>query len=634
MSAELEVLELRGIQQRVAQQAQFNTVVARVDAKFCSLKAQVRSLQERIKAEHNSHQQQQLMLVGTAFFPDVKVVAIDGTLFPACKATLMEASPVLKAMLSAGLKEQRTSEIKTEFPAAALRIVLTALHCPALDAYGQQPFSVLLAACRLCEEWQLLAALTSLAAKMTKEAATAKPSPADWIAALSAAKERMAANLLNRVWQEVAEEAARALALAMPAAASAEGFANLDIPAVCQVMRYVQTATIELPSVEVCPLAPDFTEVDGGLSTDADPFSVNGIAIRLKAKKNAFYMDVDLDAIQQPGKHLYHGSIVGKITVSINHSQGTTVPIQVTGSTMAMSEEDVWSFEQILPFESMDAFLENGQCIVKGVFKIAAEQRRYEVFNRWLLDSGRIEAPLSVLAALACLRACVSGINPWDMTGVTLKTELQSRDLSSQGEMKELQVRLADAVSVETQCNSCEDVDIACKSFTRLIAHNFDSFRRHDMDSLCKLDAASLSLVLCDDRLRVKSEDKLLKVVVKWARCPGRAIEMVDKIMPLVRFPLIRSLTTPSQDLKTLLQVSSILPALVKEALDLQLTPLNKRKRADGWRTFTPQKFALIEGVLEEETVPRNKRRRLCTNDEVPCLDPAQQLYSAVFQTP
>jgi len=78
-------------------------------------------------------------------------------------------------------------------------------------------------------------------------------------------------------------------------------------------------------------------------------------------------------------------------------------------------------WEQFRSLESMETFLEDGLCIVKGVFKIAAEQRRYELFNRWLLDSGRIETPLSVLAVLTCLRACVSGINPWDMTGATLK---------------------------------------------------------------------------------------------------------------------------------------------------------------------------------------------------------------------
>jgi len=72
----------------------------------------------------------------------------------------------------------------------------------------------------------------------------------------------------------------------------------------------------------------------------------------------------------------------------------------------------------------------------------------------------------------------------------------------------------------------------------------------------------------------------------------------------------------------------------VKEALELQFTPLNKRKHEDSWSTFIPEKFALIEGIFGEETVPRNKPRGLCTNDEVPCLDPAQQLYSAMFQAP
>lgn len=325
---------------------------------------------------------------------------------------------------------------------------------------------------------------------------------------------------------------------------------------------------------------------------------------------------------------------VNPATVSINHPQDTTTPKQQTTKGLAFEKGLGWGCSEFLPLKDVDAFLEDGLCIVKGVFKIAAEQRRYELFNRWLIDSGRIEAPLSVPAALACLRACVSGINPWDITVVKLKAALQSRDLSSWGQKKELQVRLADAVGIETQRNSSEDVGIACKSFTRLIAHSFGVLHKLYLDSLCQLDAASLSQVLSDDFLHVNSEDKLLEVVIKWAQYPGRAIEIVDKVMPLVRFPLIPLFTSPSPELKTLLQVSTILPALVKEALKLQSTPLNKRKREDGWCTFAPQKFALIEGVLEEETVPRNKRRHLCTKDEVPCLDPAQQLYSVMFQTP
>ena len=621
------VNELRGIPQRVAQQLRFDATVKRVSTKFRSLKAEIRSQKKHLKA-----------LARAAFFPDAHVLAIDGTRLPVRRKIMMRASPVLRSMLSAGFQEQHQGEIKTEFVSSALRVVLSTLHYPALDVSGEQPFAVLLAACKICDVWVLPEALVTLATKMTsKEAATANPSPADWIAALSAAKMYTAANSPNQVWQEVAEEAARALALAMPAAASAEGFANLDFTAVCQVMRYMQDATIELPSFTVCTRAPDFSKADGVLLTDSDPFSVNCVALRLRAsKKNESDMTVLVHAIQEPSKLLRHGFIVGSLTLSINHPEGATAPMQKTRNVRAVSKGFPIG-HTFLGVEGLDALLMDGACIVKGVFKIAAEQRQYELFNRWLIDSGRIEAPLSIPAALACLRACVSGINPQEMTVATLKTELQSRALSFEGPKKELQVRLADAVSVETQRNTCEEVGIACKSLAMLIACNFDSLCQHNVDNLCELDAldaASLSLVLCDDRLEVNSEEKLLQVVTRWAKYPGRVIEMVDKVMPLVRFLFICSLTLPSPELKALLQASSILPALVKEALELQLTPLNKRKREDGWGTFTPQKFALIEGVLEEETVPRNKRRLFCIHDKVPCLDPAQQLYSAVFQTP
>ena len=251
--------------------------------------------------------------------------------------------------------------------------------------------------------------------------------------------------------------------------------------------------------------------------------------------------------IQQHVMPLCHGFMVGTYTLSINHPQ------KISKDMKAFLQGGGGGWSNFLPLKDVGAFLEDGLCIVKGDFKIAAEQRRYELFNRWLIDSGRIKEPLLVPAALACLRACVSGINPWDMTVPTLRTELQSRDLSSQGQKKELQVRLADAVSVETQRNSCEDVGLAYKSFAKLIACSFDLPHQHDLDSLCHLDATSLSQVLCDDFLHVKTEDKLLEVFTIWAHCPGRTIEIGDKVMPLVRFPLLRSLTSPSPELKTLL---------------------------------------------------------------------------------
>ena len=70
---------------------------------------------------------------------------------------------------------------------------------------------------------------------------------------------------------------------------------------------------------------------------------------------------------------------------------------------------------------------------------------------------------------------------------------------------------------------------------------------------------------------------------------------------------------------------SLVISELLQEAIKLQYeTNPQARER------FTPKKHTLIDGVLEGETVPRNKRRRLCTTDVVPTLDPAASLFIAI----
>jgi hypothetical protein len=70
---------------------------------------------------------------------------------------------------------------------------------------------------------------------------------------------------------------------------------------------------------------------------------------------------------------------------------------------------------------------------------------------------------------------------------------------------------------------------------------------------------------------------------------------------------------------------SSVITELLQEAIKLQF-----EVSKDARENFTPKKHALIDGVLEGDTVPRNKRRRLCLTDQVPTLDPATSLFSAM----
>ena len=110
---------------------------------------------------------------------------------------------------------------------------------------------------------------------------------------------------------------------------------------------------------------------------------------------------------------------------------------------------------------------------------------------------------------------------------------------------------------------------------------------------------------------RVPEDADVLAAAVKWASCEGRAVATIDKVMPLVRFPLV-SMLSPSDELKALKQRSDVVAALVKEALELQLTP-------NEVQAFTPAKHPLFDGVLTsaETPVPRAKKRKLNPNDKI-----------------
>ena len=109
------------------------------------------------------------------------------------------------------------------------------------------------------------------------------------------------------------------------------------------------------------------------------------------------------------------------------------------------------------------------------------------------------------------------------------------------------------------------------------------------------------------------------------AQATGRTDETVARVMPLVRFPLV-SLLRPSAALKALQQQNAVVAQLIKEALALQVKPTT------AVATFTPTKHQLLEGVLRDtDDVPRAKRRKLCKDDKVVTLDPAEALFAAAF---
>ena len=62
----------------------------------------------------------------------------------------------------------------------------------------------------------------------------------------------------------------------------------------------------------------------------------------------------------------------------------------------------------------------------------------------------------------------------------------------------------------------------------------------------------------------------MLEHAVRWVSYAGRTTDVIDKAMPLVRFPLVSILKLPSA-LKTLQARSEVVKELIKEALKYQV---------------------------------------------------------------
>ena len=500
--------------------------------------------------------------------------------------------------------------------------------------------------------------------------------------------------------RKVVTAAAKALALAMPAAAEEEGFKDLGIKMFLKVLRYVPQKTIKLrldPSL--------WGDASYMARADSDPFSVTGLEIGLAKFKQQAGRDACVSVNQHSldeGFQQHVDEILGKVEQKdgpeerervfqkikgfqsikvLNAEDGIQTRAKKGAPMLTLDEREFLTLsqcgflqdltakyapqlsarwngilerkaavvdgkvclflyhpctQQVKQLESFsllhgyttlsqdliqDHHDEDGGLKIEGEITISASQRRYELFSYWLQVSGRTEALVSVPAALTCLRLIIGGVDACHNLE-SLRAEAEKRGLSSaENDLECLQVRLADSVSAETQLSLDEDAVLVCKSLVDLMADGgFRRLCRVRPRSLWQLDATSMSQVLAHRKLDVDSESAVMDVVCKWALHPGRSIEVVDKVMPLVRFPLIDSLLTPSRELKELKTRSAVVAELWEEAIEAQFRG-----------AFTGKKHRLIPGVSIDDLVPRNKRRKMCKDDKVPQRGLVRALDDLVF---
>ena len=111
-----------------------------------------------------------------------------------------------------------------------------------------------------------------------------------------------------------------------------------------------------------------------------------------------------------------------------------------------------------------------------------------------------------------------------------------------------------------------------------------------------------LADVLADSELRGHDESRILDEAICWAQLAGRTDEVIAKVMPLVRWPLVPLLGRMAS-LKPLMNRCPVVKELVEEAIGLQLKP-------ELQHSFTPKKHRLMDSVEDTEGQPRHKRRK------------------------
>ena len=108
---------------------------------------------------------------------------------------------------------------------------------------------------------------------------------------------------------------------------------------------------------------------------------------------------------------------------------------------------------------------------------------------------------------------------------------------------------------------------------------------------------------------------------ISWAQLAGRTDEVIARVMPLVRWPLV-SLVQLRAPLKALMKRCPVVKELVEEAIGLQMKPGSEL-------SFTPKRHRLMDGS-EDTVVPRHKKRKHCPGDMVQALD-ASALVAAMM---
>lgn len=544
------------------------------------------------------------------FNPDLALVAGDGTKVPARKSVLVEKSPHFRRMLEDhdDSREAQSGEVHAKLgdgtgaSAAALRQLMALLHGQQLKASNES--SVLIEMCELATRWELDSVLESVS---TMVAAKAKASATIACEVLVAVRGHAETDGPSTVWKRLLEAAAQGVAQAGPKITDVPAFKQLDFAAICEAMAHIKSSTIVLPSFEVDTTSEKWRSrqvIDGPPAKEDLSWLLGAAGAKVQAKQGdcgGVYLSVASTGREVWGQGDFW---VKHPEFRYNIRKEKSILTNV-GTASALVAHSI----------ALPNLLSNGKFRCGGSVVVHKTQRQYELFNLWLRANGTVsEAHLAPVDSLLCFRAYATGCDVDDASDDDLRAKLAQRGLSTSGERPTLELRLRDAAYAEVPAGSA--AYRATKVLAQVVARHYGK-----ASNIEDLDAASLADVLTCDDLRPSSEKKILKDFMRWAQLSGRSDEVIAKVMPLVRLPLV-PLVQLQPPLKALMKRCPVVKELVEEAIGLQLRPA----LVSG---FTPKRHRLMDGS-EDTEVPRHKKRKHCSGDEVQPID-ARALVAAIM---
>lgn len=607
---------------------------------------------------------------------DLLLEADDGKRIPCCKEVLCNASAHFRSLLSAemadaGVAEATEGVVRLEASSATVRLLAKSLHLPSADTRQVHEAASVqdeLDLVKLAAMYSMSELFDSAFGHLLRKPASVND-VAGWYDAVATSQLHLDAHDVLETsvscWRQLQDAALRCIAQLLPASAQNPAFGSLSLATLEQLFKRAANHALrdDLPTGIHAP--PEAAALDGPTFR----YALSALELRVDDPAYKAYLDAacEVPAIASETTLTLPSGATESLTLSLVRSTVGlgSLPryyVKLEGAAAGNEVSILCSREgtdQILhPSQSMlGHFRIPEQCLsipptdgsfrIRGFVHLVPSLRKLELVRLWLQSSGRTAEVLSPIVTLQFLNATRHGVDVASMPPDEVEAALEARRCVSASVTISYRHQIYNRSPVGLQLHSCRAMidtsnfdlpakrtalldQLSCEppveKHTETFAEAVASYAARtfadvaESEEFLELDARSLSLVL---RYFACSETAMMHAVVRWALRPGREISVVDRVLPLVRFPQCTDAITPTMDagLSTLwarckASGSTVLTKLLKEAIEFH-TGKRKHGDVDRHRTFH----------RDSENVPRDKKRRLSTcDDKVGSFDPLSHL--------